>query len=258
MYLAYAPNTRPCYNLRMHTLEAEGRLGLLAAGCRAIGLELSPEQEEQFARYARVMIEANTRVNLTSITEPDAVQTLHFLDSLTVAGALPESTLSCGRVLDVGSGAGFPGVPLKLVFPGIRLELLEATGKKTAFLRELIAELELPDVAVHTGRAEDLAHDVSLRGAFDVVLARGVAKLAALVEVTLPFLRVGGVLVAHKSATADAEARPPPSRRCASSAEGRPTCARSSRRGWRTAGGWSSWRRSLERPKGTHGARACR
>ena len=190
----------------MHTLEAEGRLGLLAAGCRAIGLELSPEQEEQFARYARVMLEANTRVNLTSITEPDAVQTLHFLDSLTVAGALPESTLSCGRVLDVGSGAGFPGVPLKLVFPGIRLELLEATGKKTAFLRELIAELELPDVAVHTGRAEDLAHEASLRGAFDVVLARGVAKLAALVEVTLPFLRVGGVLVAHKSATADAEA----------------------------------------------------
>ena len=190
----------------MHTLEAEGRLGLLAAGCRAIGLELSPQQEEQFARYARVMIEANTRVNLTSITEPDAVQTLHFLDSLTVAAVLPKATLTDERVLDVGSGAGFPGVPLKLVFPGIRLELLEATGKKTAFLRELVGELELPDVAVHTGRAEDLAHDVSLRGAFDVVLARGVAKLAALVEVTLPFLRVGGVLVAHKSATADAEA----------------------------------------------------
>ena len=190
----------------MHTLEAEGRLGLLAAGCRAIGLELSPQQEEQFARYARVMIEANTRVNLTSITEPDAVQTLHFLDSLTVAAVLPKAMLTDERVLDVGSGAGFPGVPLKLVFPGIRLELLEATGKKTAFLRELVGELELPDVAVHTGRAEDLAHDVSLRGAFDVVLARGVAKLAALVEVTLPFLRVGGVLVAHKSATADAEA----------------------------------------------------
>ena len=190
----------------MQTLEAEGRLGLLAAGCRAIGLELSPQQEEQFARYARVMLAANTRVNLTSITEPDAVQTLHFLDSLTVAAVLPKATLTDELVLDVGSGAGFPGVPLKLVFPGIRLELLEATGKKTAFLRELIAELELPDVAVHTGRAEDLAHEASLRGAFDVVLARGVAKLAALVEVTLPFLRVGGVLVAHKSATADAEA----------------------------------------------------
>ena len=170
----------------MHTLEAEGRLGLLVAGCRAIGLELSPQQEEQFARYARVMLEANTRVNLTSITEPDAVQTLHFLDSLTVAAVLPKATLTDERVLDVGSGAGFPGVPLKLVFPGIRLEL--------------------PDVAVHTGRAEDIAHEASLRGAFDVVLARGVAKLAALVEVTLPFLRVGGVLVAHKSATADAEA----------------------------------------------------
>ena len=101
----------------MQTLEAEGRLGPLAAGCRAIGLELSPQQEEQFARYARVMLEANSRVNLTSITEPDAVQTLHFLDSLTVAAVLPKETLSGGRVLDVGSGAGFPGVPLKLVFP---------------------------------------------------------------------------------------------------------------------------------------------
>ena len=128
---------------------------------------------------------------------------------------LPEATLTGGRVLDVGSGAGFPGVPLKLVFPGIRLELLEATGKKTAFLRELLAELELPDVAVHTGRAEDLAHKASLRGAFDVVLARGVAKLAALVEVTLPFLRVGGVLVAHKSATAEVEADCRRQRRCA-------------------------------------------
>ena len=191
----------------MQSLEAEGKLGLLTAGCRAIGVELSAQQEEQFARYSRFLREANTRVNLTAITEPDAVQTLHFLDSLTVAGALSEATLSDGRVLDVGSGAGFPGVPLKLVFPGIRLELLEATGKKTAFLREVLAELELPDVAVHTGRAEDLAHEASMRGAFDVVLARGVAKLAALVEVTLPFLRVGGVLVAHKSATAEAEAK---------------------------------------------------
>ena len=138
-------------------------------------------------------------MNLTAITEPEAVETLHFLDSLT----LPESTL--GRVLDVGSGAGFPGVPLKIAFPGLRMELLEATGKKAAFLRELVAALGLEDVAVHHGRAEDLGREPSLRGAFDAVLARGVARLSTLAELTLPFLRVGGVLVAHKSADVGAE-----------------------------------------------------
>ncbi len=182
----------------MRTVEAEGKLGLLTAGCRAIGVELSQHQEEQFARYSRFLREANTRVNLTSITEPDAVETLHFLDSLTVVAALPESTLRGGRVLDVGSGAGLPGVALKIAFPGIRLDLLEATGKKVAFLRDLLAHLDLPDVMVQHGRAEDLAHDPSLRGAFDAVVARGVAKMAALAELTLPYLRVGGVLAAHK------------------------------------------------------------
>ena len=188
----------PCYTLGMLKTEAESKLRLLNAGCRAIGVELSPKQEAQFAKYARVMLEANTRMNLTSITEPEAVETLHFLDSLTAATALPASTLSGGRVLDVGSGAGLPGVALKLAFPGIRLDLLETTGKKVAFLRALVAHLELPDVTVQHGRAEDIAHDPSLRASFDAVLARGVAKLPALAELTLPFLRVGGVLAAHK------------------------------------------------------------
>ena len=101
-------------------------------------------------------------------------------------------------MLDVGSGAGLPGVALKIAYPGIRLDLLEATGKKVAFLRDLLAHLELPDVMVQHGRAEDLAHDPSLRGAFDAVVVRGVAKMAALAELTLPYLRVGGVLAAHK------------------------------------------------------------
>ena len=191
----------------MQTTEAETKLRPLAEGARAIGVELSPTQEEQFAAYARLLLEANRRVNLTAITEPDAVETLHFLDSLTAAAALPESTLAEGRVLDVGSGAGFPGVPLKIAFPGVRMELLEATGKKAAFLQELVSELGLQDVAVHHGRAEDLGRGASLRGAFDAVLARGVARLSTLAELTLPFLRIGGVLVAQKSADVDAEVK---------------------------------------------------
>ncbi len=193
----YSPPS-PCYTLRMLKTEAETKLRLLTGGARAIGVELSAEQEAQFAKYAHVMLVANTRMNLTSITEPEAVETLHFLDSLTAATVLPESTLSGGRVLDVGSGAGLPGVPLKIAFPGIRLTLLEATGKKVAFLRELIGELGLDGVSVVHGRAEDAGRDPALRASFDAVLARGVAKLPALSELTLPFLRAGGVLVAHK------------------------------------------------------------
>lgn len=186
----------------MHMATTEASMPLLAAGDRALGIALSARQEEQFAAYARLLIEANRRVNLTAITAPEAMETLHFLDSLTAAAALPASTLAGGRVLDVGSGAGFPGAPLKIAYPGIRMELLEATGKKAAFLRDLVDALGLPDVAVHQGRAEGLAWDPALRSAFDAVLARGVAKLATLAELTLPFLRFGGVLVAHKTESA--------------------------------------------------------
>ena len=189
----------------MRTLEAESKLRSLTEGARAIGVELDARQMEQFAAYSQLLLEANRRVNLTAITEPEAVERLHFLDSLTAVAGLPEAALNGGRVLDVGSGAGFPGVPLKIAFPGVRMELLEATGKKATFLRGLVAELGLEDVAVHHGRAEDLGREASLRGAFDAVLARGLAKLATLAELSLPFLRVGGALVAHKTESAAGE-----------------------------------------------------
>ena len=189
----------------MRTLEAETGLRLLTEGALAIGVELDARQVERFAAYARLLMDGNRRVNLTAITELEAVERLHFLDSLTAVAGLPAGALAGGRVLDVGSGAGFPGVPLRIAYPGVRMELAEATGKKAAFLRGLVAELGLEDVVVHQGRAEDLAREASLRGAFDAALARGVAKLATLAELTLPFLRVGGALVAHKSGGVEAE-----------------------------------------------------
>ena len=189
----------------MSTQEAGPKLNLLLDGCRELGISLDEHQQEQFARYSATLADWNQRVNLTSIVEPEAVQTLHFLDSLTVAGALPTETLQSGRVLDVGAGAGLPGVPLKIIFPNISLVLLEATGKKVTFLRHLVDHLGLGDVEVQHGRAEDLANDSALRESFDVVLARSLAKMAALVELTLPFLRPGGLLVAHKKGDIDQE-----------------------------------------------------
>jgi len=187
------------------TQEAGPSLNLLLDGCKELGITIVAHQEKQFARYSATLADWNQRVNLTSIVAPDSVQTLHFLDSLTVAGALLTETFQSGRVLDVGAGAGFPGIPLKIAFPGIHLALMEATGKKVTFLQHLVDHLDLANVDVHLGRAEDLAKDSSLRETFDVVVARGLAKMAALVELTLPFMKPGGILVAHKKGDIDNE-----------------------------------------------------
>ncbi len=169
-----------------------------------LGLTLTPEQETQFDLYARELAVWNAHTNLTAIIEPDAVRVRHFLDSLTVLKAVP---LPPGtRVIDVGTGAGFPGLALKLVAPDIHLTLLEATGKKVAFLQHLIDQFGLKDATTLHARAEDAGHDTAQRGSYDVVLARAVARLPALLEYLLPFATVGGVCVAMKGRTAQTEA----------------------------------------------------
>ena len=163
-----------------------------------LGIELSLAQLEQFQRYYYELNEWNSRVNLTSVTEWEDVQSKHYLDSLTAALVIPKAVLGSGRFVDVGSGGGFPGVPLLLAFPGMKGTLIEATGKKTAFLEHLKDSLGLEGLEVLNGRAETLAHDPALRESFDIVLARSVSGMAALAEMTLPFCRTGGLLVAHK------------------------------------------------------------
>ena len=173
-------------------------LELLKAGAAALGVHLSLAQLEQFQRYYEELADWNTRVNLTSVSGLDNVQTTLFLDSLTVSVAIPEDLLESGRFVDVGSGGGFPGIPLKIAFPRSRATLIDSTGKKTAFLVYLKEVLGLSDVDVHTGRAETLAHDPILRETFDLVLIRGVAKMPVLAELTLPFCRTGGIVIAQK------------------------------------------------------------
>lgn len=179
----------------------------LAAGAAAYGVRLDAAQLARFERYYALLAEWSTRANLVGSADRETVVTRHFLESIALGAALRERELlrPDARVLDVGAGAGFPGVPMRIAWPGIRLTLLEATAKKTAFLRALVDDLGLDGIAILTGRAETLAHDGALRGQFDLVVARAVAPVAVLAELTLPFARVGGRVVAPKGSRAEAE-----------------------------------------------------
>jgi len=174
-------------------------LAPLRAGARALGLDLDDAQLAQFVRYRDLLLDWNTRVNLTAITDPAQVLTRHFLDALTVVLALsPEERARPARVLDVGAGAGLPGLALKIALPHWHVTELDSVGKKTLFAAHVIDTLELREAAALTGRAEDLAHQQGRREGYDYVLARALAPLRVLAEYTLPFCRVGGLVIAMK------------------------------------------------------------
>ena len=171
-------------------------MSILAEHAREFGIELLPAQLDAFELHQRELVAWNKRINLTAITAHDEIIVKHFLDSLSVAPILQsESTHS---LIDIGSGAGFPGLPLKIVFPSLHITLLEATGKKVEFLKHIITQLKLSDARAIHGRAEELAHDPAHREKYDAAVARAVADLATLLEYALPFVRVGGVFIAQK------------------------------------------------------------
>jgi len=164
---------------------------------------LSPRHASQFDRYAFDLIEWNRRVNLTAIIDPIEIARKHFLDSLSV---IPIGDPRPGdQLIDVGSGAGFPGLPFAIVRPDVRVTLLEATRRKCDFLRHIVAALELNHVAIVQARAEDAGRDPAHRERYDLALARAVAEMSTLAEYTLPFVRVGGRAVAQKSGDVNAE-----------------------------------------------------
>lgn len=169
----------------------------------AFDVTLTTAQCDAFETYYRELVAWNARVNLTAITDRNEVFVKHFLDSLSVAPYVRAAR----RVLDIGTGAGFPGVPLKIALPHLNVTLLEATGKKVAFLQHIVTQLELRDITILHARAEEAAHDAAHRAQYDAVVARAVASLATLCEYALPFLRHGGIFIAQKGVAVDEEVR---------------------------------------------------
>jgi len=180
---------------------------ILADGAKRLRFGLRPGQLELFRTYLDELKAARPRLRLTALTDPEAVQRRHFLEPLALLAALEEIDALGKTAIDIGSGAGFPGLPIKIVRPALRLTLLEANAKRADFLERLVQRLSLERVTVVNDRAEEVAHNPEHREAYELVLARAVAPLPTLVELTLPFLRLGGVLAAPKGSGAPREVR---------------------------------------------------
>ena len=170
---------------------------ILRQGASQFNLTLSEAQLKAFELYSRELITWNQKVNLTRIVEPEEIAVKHFLDSLSLAQALSDFPPDIS-LIDVGTGAGFPGLPLKIAWPDIRLTLLESTGKKTAFLQHVVDALNLNGVTVLTARSEKAGRQPEHREQYDVAVARAVSELRVLAEYTLPLVKVGGLVIAQK------------------------------------------------------------
>jgi 16S rRNA (guanine527-N7)-methyltransferase len=170
-------------------------------------LAITREQQAAFDAYRDLLLSEGSRYNLTSLRDPESIQRRHFDESLALLVAIEDAGAFGSPAIDIGSGAGFPGLPIKIVRPDLELTLLEATGKKAAFLESVVQTLGLHGVSVVNGRAEEAAHDPPHRERYHLALARAVAPLRVLVELALPFLEVDGYLAAQKGSGAEREVR---------------------------------------------------
>lgn len=170
---------------------------------KAIGIELSDEQLEQFLTYYEMLIEKNKVMNLTTITDFDEVLEKHFEDSLSLIQAVDLEKSQA--VIDLGTGAGFPGIPLKIAFPNLQITLADSLNKRILFLDDVIRELGLVGIDTVHGRAEDLAKNSDYREKFDLCVSRAVANLSTLSEYCLPFVKIGGKFISYKAGECDEE-----------------------------------------------------
>src|SRR5699024_7403341 len=166
-------------------------------------VELTEQQLEQFKTYYEMLIEKNKVMNLTAITEKDEVIDKHFIDSISLNKAV--DTTKPLKILDLGTGAGFPGIPLKIAYPNLKITLLDSLNKRIKFLQEVIDELGLQEIEGIHGRAEDFAKQPAYREQYDLCVSRAVANLATLSEYCLPYVKEGGCFISYKSGAVEEE-----------------------------------------------------
>ncbi len=168
-----------------------------------LGLRLTPRQMAAFNVYEQELLDWNSRFNLTAIRDVEGIRRKHFMDSLSCVLAWRDAPPA--RLIDIGTGAGFPGIPLKILMPSLQLTLVESVGKKADFCRHMVSTLSLEHVDVVQARAEDLGQDSAYRERYDWAVARAVAALPVLSEYLLPLVRVGGAVLAQKGESGPAE-----------------------------------------------------
>lgn len=172
-------------------------------GLQQLHIALSEKQMEQFLQYYEMLIEKNKVMNLTAITEFDEVVEKHFLDSVSLTQQLDLHQPL--KVLDLGTGAGFPGIPLKIVFPELEITLMDSLNKRVLFLQDVISSLQLENIEAVHGRAEEAARNKKYRESFDLCVSRAVANISTLSEYCLPFVKIGGSFISYKSSTIEDE-----------------------------------------------------
>ena len=176
---------------------------LLLDKVNELSVELNDKQIQQFIKYHEILVEWNSFMNLTGITEYEEVVQKHFVDSITLCKLINVNEVS--TMIDIGTGAGFPGIPLKIAYPHLKITLLDSLQKRIKFLNEVVVQLGLEDVETIHGRAEDFAKPSMKRESYDICVSRAVANLASLSEYCLPYVKVGGSFIPYKSGKIDEE-----------------------------------------------------